>query len=111
MSVVLDNEPLSAVDAEPWTERAWQAALTAGLAGFGRADPKVGWGATVFLQVLDPAAFAGTQAFVRQTDKLVETLHRDGRRNVTTICEHTRARPGTIWSARASSNFTISGVG
>ena len=34
-------------------------ALTAGLAGFGRADPSEGWGATVFVQVLDPAAFGG----------------------------------------------------
>src|SRR6478609_6866581 len=45
-------------------------ALTGGLAGFGRADPKQGWGATVFLQILDPAAFAGTQAFVRQMDDI-----------------------------------------
>ena len=34
-------------------------ALTAGLAGFGRADPPEGWGATVFVQALDPAAFGG----------------------------------------------------
>lgn len=45
--------------------------LTAGLAGHGRADPKEGWGATVFLQVLDPAAFAGLAAFTRQTGELV----------------------------------------
>lgn len=45
-------------------------ALTGGLAGFGRADPKQGWGATVFLQVLDPSAFAGTQDFVRQMDEV-----------------------------------------
>jgi L-lactate dehydrogenase len=45
-------------------------ALTGGLAGFGRADPKQGWGATVFLQLLDPAAFAGTQDFVRQMDEV-----------------------------------------
>ena len=31
-------------------------ALTAGLAGFGRADPHEGWGGTVFVQVLDPKA-------------------------------------------------------
>lgn len=43
-------------------------ALTGGLAGFGRADPKQGWGATVFLQILDPEAFAGRGAFVRQMD-------------------------------------------
>jgi L-lactate dehydrogenase len=41
-------------------------ALTGGLAGHGRADAREGWGATVFLQVLDPAAFAGLAAFERQ---------------------------------------------
>lgn len=50
-------------------------ALTGGLAGFGRADPKQGWGATVFLQVLDPAAFAGTQDFVRQMDEVARQCH------------------------------------
>jgi LDH2 family malate/lactate/ureidoglycolate dehydrogenase len=43
-------------------------ALTGGLAGHGRADPPEGWTATVFLQVLDPALFGGTEAFVRQTE-------------------------------------------
>lgn len=46
-------------------------ALTGGLAGHGRADPKEGWGATVFLQVMDPRAFAGLDAFTRQTGKVV----------------------------------------
>lgn len=50
-------------------------ALTGGLAGFGRADPKQGWGATVFLQVLDPAAFAGTKDFVRQMDEVARQCH------------------------------------
>ncbi len=45
-------------------------ALTAGLAGFGRADPKEGWGATVFVQALDPAAFGGTGDFTRQAEWL-----------------------------------------
>lgn len=45
-------------------------ALTGGLAGHGRADPGEGWGATVFLQVIDPAAFAGADAFVRQTSEV-----------------------------------------
>lgn len=45
-------------------------ALTGGLAGFGRADPRQGWGATVFLQVLDPQAFGGRDAFVRQMDEV-----------------------------------------
>ena len=38
-------------------------ALTGGLAGFGRADPPEGWGATVFVQVIDPAAFGGSDAY------------------------------------------------
>lgn len=42
-------------------------ALTGGLAGHGRADAREGWGATVFLQVIDPRAFAGFDAFTRQT--------------------------------------------
>lgn len=43
-------------------------ALTGALAGFGRADPKQGWGATVFVQALDPDAFGGRQAFVHQAE-------------------------------------------
>ena len=43
-------------------------ALTGGLAGFGRADPKQGWGATVFVQALDPDAFGGREAFMHQAE-------------------------------------------
>lgn len=50
-------------------------ALTAGLAGHGRADPPEGWGATVFVQVIDPAAFAGLDAFTRQTGELARRCH------------------------------------
>jgi L-lactate dehydrogenase len=50
-------------------------ALTAGLTGFGRADPSEGWGATVFVQALDPAAFGGADAFVRQTGWLADACH------------------------------------
>jgi len=46
-------------------------ALTAGLAGLGRADPREGWGGTVFVQVLDPEAFGGLAAFKRQMDHMV----------------------------------------
>lgn len=45
-------------------------AMTAGLAGYGRADPPEGWGATVFLGLHDPAAFGGTDAFARQMDHI-----------------------------------------
>jgi LDH2 family malate/lactate/ureidoglycolate dehydrogenase len=50
-------------------------ALTGGLAGHGRADPREGWGATVFLQILDPAAFGGRDAFTRQTGAIVDQCH------------------------------------
>ena len=49
--------------------------LTGGLAGLGRADPKEGWGATVYLQIIDPAAFSGLAAFTRQTDKVAALCH------------------------------------
>jgi len=45
-------------------------ALTGGLAGHGRADAREGWGATVFLQIIDPAAFAGLAAFERQVGEV-----------------------------------------
>lgn len=47
-------------------------AMTAGLAGHGRADPGEGWGATVHVQVLDPEAFAGADAFAVQMDALAQ---------------------------------------
>ena len=50
-------------------------AMTGGLAGFGRADPPAGWGATVFVQVMDPAAFGGIDAYTRQMDWLVGACH------------------------------------
>ena len=50
-------------------------ALTAGLGGHGRADPSEGLGATVFLQVTDPAAFAGLDAFEAQMGHLVDVCH------------------------------------
>ena len=50
-------------------------ALTGGLAGHGRADPREGWGATVFLQVIAPAAFSGSEAFTRQTGAVAAQCH------------------------------------
>ena len=45
-------------------------ALTAGLAGHGRADPREGWGATVYLTLHDLEAFGGQEAFLRQMDHI-----------------------------------------
>ncbi|MCC7548525.1 MAG: Ldh family oxidoreductase [Burkholderiales bacterium] len=56
--------------------------LTQGLAGDGRADPQLGWSANVFLQIFDPAAFAGYHDFVRQTAFLAAA------------CRDTPPRPG-----------------
>jgi L-lactate dehydrogenase len=47
-------------------------ALTQGLSGFGRKDTEKRWGASVFLQVLDPEAFAGAAAFRAQMDHLAD---------------------------------------
>lgn len=45
-------------------------ALTQGLGGFGRAERPKQWGASVFIQVIDPAAFGGTDACRREMDWL-----------------------------------------
>jgi LDH2 family malate/lactate/ureidoglycolate dehydrogenase len=47
-------------------------ALTAGLAGHGRADPPDGWGATVFISLYDPSAFGGNVEFMRQMDWIAD---------------------------------------
>src|SRR5205823_6145075 len=57
-------------------------ALTGGLSGHGRADPKEGWGAGVFLQVFSPALFGGHDDFVRQTS------------HIAAVCHATPPRPG-----------------
>ena len=52
-------------------------ALTAALGGFGRADPGEGWGAAVFLQVIDPASFGGLDGFLRQSGWLADAVERN----------------------------------
>lgn len=47
-------------------------ALTSALAGHGRADEPDRWGASVFLQLLDPERFGGLSAFIRQTSRLAQ---------------------------------------
>ena len=49
--------------------------LTHGLGGFGRLDSEKRWGANVFLQLIDPDAFAGHGAFLAQMDFLTERCH------------------------------------
>jgi L-lactate dehydrogenase len=46
--------------------------MTAGLAGHGRADDVNNWGATVYLQLTDCSAFAGSGEFERQMQWLVD---------------------------------------
>jgi L-lactate dehydrogenase len=57
-------------------------ALTSALGGFGRADGGDHWSASVFLQLIDPGAFAGEAAFRREAGWL------------TTSCESAPPRPG-----------------
>jgi L-lactate dehydrogenase len=49
-------------------------ALTGGLGGLGRAVPPQGWGASVFVLVLDPARFAGADAFLAESGVLAEAV-------------------------------------
>jgi LDH2 family malate/lactate/ureidoglycolate dehydrogenase len=41
-------------------------ALTSALGGAGRSDPTSHWGASVFLQIIDPQGFGGRAAFIRE---------------------------------------------
>jgi L-lactate dehydrogenase len=50
-------------------------ALTGGLAGHGRADRPAHWGGSVWIQVIDPEAFGGLEAFVRQLDFIAGAAH------------------------------------
>ena len=56
--------------------------LTAGLCGTGRADKPTGGGSPVFVQVIDPNAFAGLEALKRETSWLAQA------------CRASRPRPG-----------------
>ena len=47
-------------------------ALTASLGGHGRADQPQHWGASVFMQIINPAAFGGSEAFLRESEWLAE---------------------------------------
>lgn len=47
--------------------------LTSGLAGYGRADEPDKWGASVFMQVIDPEGFGGLEAFKRQAQFLANS--------------------------------------
>lgn len=47
-------------------------ALTAALSGHGRADEPTRWGNSVFLQLINPVAFGGIDAFLREIDWLTE---------------------------------------
>lgn len=50
-------------------------AFTQGLAGYGRVDQPKGTNAAVTVQVFDPDAFGGRDAFLRQTGWLVDACH------------------------------------
>lgn len=47
-------------------------ALTQGLSGFGRADQPTGTSVSLYLQIIDPEAFAGSTDFARQTQYLAD---------------------------------------
>ncbi len=49
-------------------------ALTSGLAGHGRAAGATGWGASVFVLVLDPAKFGGAERFLAETGWMAQAV-------------------------------------
>jgi LDH2 family malate/lactate/ureidoglycolate dehydrogenase len=49
--------------------------LTGCLSGHGRAEPKDGWSASVFILMIDPAAFGGNDAYLRQVGALAAACH------------------------------------
>jgi LDH2 family malate/lactate/ureidoglycolate dehydrogenase len=57
-------------------------ALTSALSGHGRSEAPAPWTASVFLQIIDPDAFSGRDAFVREMQFLVE------------LCRTTPVAPG-----------------
>lgn len=50
-------------------------ALTSGLAGHGRLEKPRPWTASVFLQLIDPDAFGGREAFTHEMQHLIEVCH------------------------------------
>jgi LDH2 family malate/lactate/ureidoglycolate dehydrogenase len=57
-------------------------ALTSALGGHGRADGETHWGASIFMQLIDPQAFGGRDRFVRETSWFAD------------ICRTTPVKPG-----------------
>ena len=53
----------------------WLEALTSALSGHGRADTPTAWGASVLVQVIDPARFGGSAAFLRETGWMENAVH------------------------------------
>jgi LDH2 family malate/lactate/ureidoglycolate dehydrogenase len=52
-------------------------ALTSALAGYGRSEQPQRWSASVFLQVINPAAFGGQENFLQETEWLAEACRRN----------------------------------
>jgi len=76
----------------------WVEILTSALAGRGRSSHPDRWGASVFLQMIDPACFGGREAFLREVDHLVEQVKSSEPVNP----EHPPRLPGQeAWRKRA----------
>jgi L-lactate dehydrogenase len=52
-------------------------ALSSSLSGYGRSDHPTIWGASVFLQIINPDAFGGREYFIRETEWLAETCRKN----------------------------------
>ena len=50
-------------------------ALTSALAGHGRADGPINWGASALILAIDPRRFGGAEAFVRESGWMADAVH------------------------------------
>lgn len=89
-------------------------ALSQGLSGHGRKDAPKRWGGNVFLQVIDPEAFAGRDAFAEQMDHLADRCRENrpidprrpvrlpgdqAARGITQAADHGIRYPAATWRA------------
>ena len=91
-------------------------ALTNALAGHGRADGESRWGASVFLQIIDPERFGGRAAFLRETSFLAESCRETPVLSGKTAHPFTgpgrpRTPPGTIGNRCCASSDHSAGAG
>ena len=91
-------------------------ALTNALAGHGRADEESRWGASVFLQIIDPERFGGRAAFLRETSFFAQFCRETPAPSGESLVRlpgssRTRAAQGTTRHRRRAASDNYAGIG